>query len=666
MKARSWVWLAAISAVWLLAGTVWASGGAGSTTANFLKIGMGARAAGMGDAFMPVADDSLAVYWNPAGLMLTRGTDLSMTHQVWMQGVNEEFLTFSSRRKDEGAFGGSFTYLGVKPYTSTLENPDGSFGGYGDQVSAHDFAFSLAYAQRLGFWFPGRILNKILVGLKGTLMNQHLDTEGATGASFDFGGMYELKRRRTYLALTVTNLGTSMSGSSQPLAATVGASHKLRKLILKRDSLTFAGAIPIYNDTGARFNVGTEYTARFGEAEGSLRAGYRTGYDLNGTSGVCVGVGVLKHYPTFDLGLDYALAPYGELGLTHRVTLKARLGGALVGPEPLVDVPTQYASGSDPMPLKLKWSSEEGARTWKVSISDLQNRPVTVFQGTGEPPARLAWNGLRGDGTKVPSGDYRVDFKMEDNEDQVGWAKPHVFKYTRIRIAPKTSYQYGFSFSGDLLFDSGRSDLKPEGYDAIAKAVAVIQQRYPEAKIMISGHTDNVRLNKTAAYKSNEELSLARASAVRDYLIKSGFDASKLEVQGMGDTKPIAPNTTAEGRAKNRRVDLTLTGERTLTIDELMGEVATMMKSGQFETALQHLDKAVDLEPDNATVYKLMGNCYWRLGNKAMAMTCFQRALLLDPKDTTLAAWVAGQGSVSAQPVPTPVAGMPALPDLPK
>jgi outer membrane protein OmpA-like peptidoglycan-associated protein len=646
--------------------SAWAEGGAGSTTANFLKIGMGARAAGMGDAFMSVADDSLAVFWNPAGLMLTRGTDISLTHQVWMMGVHQEYLTFSSRHGDEGAFGASLNYLGIKPYASTLETATGDYGGTGDEVSAHEFALSMAYAQRLGFWFPGRILNKLLIGIKATMVNQHLETSGATGASFDFGGMYELKRRRTYLAITVTNFGTHLAGVSQPLAATVGASHKLRKILFKKDSLTFAFAIPIYNDTGARFNIGTEYTARFGEAEASLRGGYRSGYDLNGTSGICVGAGVLKHYPTFDVGLDYALAPYGELGLTHRITLKARLGGGLVGPEPILDAPADYTVGavSEPMTMKLNYSSEEGVQKWKVSIADLQNRPVTVFEGKGNPPSRLTWNGQRGDGTSVPTGSYRIDCKLEDSEDQIGWATPRLVKFTRVRIPPKTSYQYGFSFSGDLMFDSGLSILKPAGYEAIAKAVAVIQQRYPEAKIIISGHTDNVRLNKTAAYKDNEELSLARANAIKDYLVKNGFDAGRLEVQGYGDKKPISPNTTAEGRAKNRRVDLTLTGERTLTIDDLLSEVATMMKSGQFDTALQQLDKAMELEVDNATVYKLKGNCHWRLGQKDLAMECFRRALLLDPKDTTLATWVAGQGgpAQAPPPTPTPSIGLPALP----
>ncbi len=633
----------------MAAPAAWAGGGAGSTTANFLKIGMGARAAGMGDAFMAVADDSLSVYWNPAGMMLLRGTDISLTHAEWMEGVKHEFLTFATRRKNEGAMGFSLTYLGVTPYASTLETPTGEYAGTGEDVSARDLAFSLAFAQRLGFWFPGKTMNKLMVGLKGNLVNQHLDDGGSTGLSFDLGGLYEIRRGRTYAALTVSNVGSRMSGRSQPLAVTVGASHKLRKLAMKKDSLVIAIAAPYYNDTSFRFNIGAEYVARFGQTDAALRAGYRTGYDLNGTAGVCVGMGFVRHQPTFDLGLDYALAPYGELGLTHRVTLKARFGGALVGPAPSVESPTLFTPASEPLTLKLNHSSEEAIAGWKTSISDMQGRPVTIFQGKGEPPSKLVWNGNRGDGTPAPKGDYRVDYRLEDDLDQVGWAKPRVFQLERVRVAPKTKYQYGFSFSGDLLFDSGRSELKPAGYEAITKAVEVIRQRYPEANIMIT------------AFKNNDELSLARATAVRDHLVRTGFPMEKLAVQGFGETKPIAPNTTSEGRAKNRRVDLTLTGERTLTIDELLAEVANLMKNGQYNAALIELDKAMYLEVDNATVYKLMGNCYWRMGQKDKAMPCFRRAVTLDPADTALATWLAGQGGGTTA-APTPVSGLPALP----
>src|SRR5258708_37140292 len=69
--------------------------GAGSTSTNFQKIGMGARAVGMGEAFSSVSDDATAVFWNPAGLILAKGTQFNLTHAEWLQGVTNEFFAFS-------------------------------------------------------------------------------------------------------------------------------------------------------------------------------------------------------------------------------------------------------------------------------------------------------------------------------------------------------------------------------------------------------------------------------------------------------------------------------------------------------------------------------------------------------------------------------------------
>jgi outer membrane protein OmpA-like peptidoglycan-associated protein len=69
----------------------------------------------------------------------------------------------------------------------------------------------------------------------------------------------------------------------------------------------------------------------------------------------------------------------------------------------------------------------------------------------------------------------------------------------------------------------------------------------------IEGHTDN-----TGSSQKNEKLSLARARAVYDYLVKKGIEASRLNFQGFGDARPVADNGTAGGRAKNRRVEMRL------------------------------------------------------------------------------------------------------------
>src|ERR1039458_1033171 len=69
-----------------------ARGGAGYTSANFLQIGTGARAAAMADSFTALSDDATAVFWNPAGIYQAQGTQLSLPHSQWLQGANLETI----------------------------------------------------------------------------------------------------------------------------------------------------------------------------------------------------------------------------------------------------------------------------------------------------------------------------------------------------------------------------------------------------------------------------------------------------------------------------------------------------------------------------------------------------------------------------------------------
>jgi outer membrane protein OmpA-like peptidoglycan-associated protein len=103
------------------------------------------------------------------------------------------------------------------------------------------------------------------------------------------------------------------------------------------------------------------------------------------------------------------------------------------------------------------------------------------------------------------------------------------------------------------LFDSGKAQLKPGSTRALVEAVEMIKA-HPGKRILIAGHTDN-----SGDAKSNLKLSNARAAALRDWLIEaSGIPATQFAVQGYGDTRPIMDNETPDGRAKNRRVEITL------------------------------------------------------------------------------------------------------------
>jgi outer membrane protein OmpA-like peptidoglycan-associated protein len=103
------------------------------------------------------------------------------------------------------------------------------------------------------------------------------------------------------------------------------------------------------------------------------------------------------------------------------------------------------------------------------------------------------------------------------------------------------------------LFDSGRAQLKPGSTRVMVAALEMIKS-HPDKRILVAGYTD-----KVGNPDSNLKLSTARAQAVRDWLIDvSGIPATQFAIQGYGDTRPIASNDTPEGRARNRRVEITL------------------------------------------------------------------------------------------------------------
>jgi OOP family OmpA-OmpF porin len=113
------------------------------------------------------------------------------------------------------------------------------------------------------------------------------------------------------------------------------------------------------------------------------------------------------------------------------------------------------------------------------------------------------------------------------------------------------------SFAAETLFDFDKAVVKPAGKAALDDLLVKLQGMDTEAMVTV-GHTDSVG---TDAY--NQKLSLRRAEAVKSYLVSKGVAASRVFVEGKGESQPIADNKTAEGRAKNRRVTVEVVGSRT-------------------------------------------------------------------------------------------------------
>jgi outer membrane protein OmpA-like peptidoglycan-associated protein len=108
---------------------------------------------------------------------------------------------------------------------------------------------------------------------------------------------------------------------------------------------------------------------------------------------------------------------------------------------------------------------------------------------------------------------------------------------------------------GDVLFNTGKADLGPDAKIALAKLSGIVLN-YPSLRLAIGGYTDS-----TGSADFNQTLSEKRADGVMGFLVSQGLDAGILGAQGYGMSNPVDDNSTAQGRQKNRRVEIVISGE---------------------------------------------------------------------------------------------------------
>ncbi|MBN2096961.1 MAG: OmpA family protein [Candidatus Omnitrophica bacterium] len=117
------------------------------------------------------------------------------------------------------------------------------------------------------------------------------------------------------------------------------------------------------------------------------------------------------------------------------------------------------------------------------------------------------------------------------------------------------------TFVDNVLFDAGKAKLRVDSYSILDKVARVCRQNVRDRQIGIEGHTDNQPI-KYSGWKSNWELSTARATSVLHYLIQKDISPERLSATGYGEFHPVASNETAEGKQENRRVEIVILPER--------------------------------------------------------------------------------------------------------
>lgn len=301
----------------------------GTTSAQFLKIGVGARAIAMGNAQVAMTGDVSSLYWNPAALSRSSASsELTFNHVNWLADIAYDFAGGALHLGDFGTLGLSIVSLRApEDLVRTVEAPEGD----GRRWDASSVAIGVSYARNL--------TERFSIGFSGKFVRENLWSESASGFAMDFGTLYLSEIRGLSLGASISNFGTKMQLSGRdlffnndpngnigsgpnnipaqyqagefdmPLTFRIGVAYELRLTDDFRATTAIDATHP--NDNTEYVNSGVEFAWReilFG------RVGYKSLFLRDSEQGLTWGLGM--HYAienSVTLKLDYGFADYGRL-----------------------------------------------------------------------------------------------------------------------------------------------------------------------------------------------------------------------------------------------------------------------------------------------------------------------------------------------------------------
>jgi hypothetical protein len=282
----------------------------GTLGGQSLKIGVGARAAAMGDAYVAIADDATAVYWNPAGIARLSGQTITLNHTAWPAEILFDQAAYVFGVKwIPGMFGVNVRALTMsRDKVRTTYLPDGT----GETFDAGEWAYGLSYARSL--------TDKFSAGLSINYVQTGLDDITGKSTTFDFGTLYDIGVLGAKIGMSIQNIGSDMTfideSVKMPVFFRVGGSFSM--LQQGESRLLAAAEFTHPPDNSEKLNLGAEYSFRdylF------LRGGYKMNYD---TEGLTAGFGVkfpLTLVKSSVARLDYAYSDLKYLSAAHRVSV---------------------------------------------------------------------------------------------------------------------------------------------------------------------------------------------------------------------------------------------------------------------------------------------------------------------------------------------------------
>ena len=291
----------------------------GISTAEFLKIGVGGRASAMGEAFVAVANDASALYWNPAGLVQFKDDQVLFSHNMWVVDINHDFLGAVYHLDETNAFGVSFTSLSMQDMPVTTEfQPFGN----GNYFSFGDIAVAVTYSRKMTeqFSFGGTV----------RYIEETLDKLKMRGVMVDLGTYYWTGLGTTRFAVAVSNFGNQLAPDgevvlvgkrsnsqwqafSPPTVFRIGFAFEPYENEFNKVTASIQLNHP--NDNSENVSTGVEYSWN---NTFYLRGGYKFNVEEQNYS---FGAGVYIPVSIANVTVDYAYSNFVRLGTAHRFSI---------------------------------------------------------------------------------------------------------------------------------------------------------------------------------------------------------------------------------------------------------------------------------------------------------------------------------------------------------
>ena len=308
----------------------------GTTAAPFLEIEVGSRAIGMGGAFVAIANDATAIYWNPAGLSRISKSEATLIHTNWLVGTNFDFVGVVVPMGYLGSIAVNVISLSTDEMeVRTVQRPEGT----GEKFSYGDLSAGLSYAKNL--------TDRFSIGVNAKYISQRIWHMKAKGIAFDIGTLFKTRFNGMVIGMTISNFGASLKlegrdvfvnydeapqfgGSNDripaskltdkfplPLLFRVGVAMDILKSGSSRLTIAADAAHP--NNNTEYINTGMEYVFNKNIA---LRFGYKNLFTLDTEEGFTAGFGTkLKLAGGVALKIDYAYQDFGRLQNAQRFSL---------------------------------------------------------------------------------------------------------------------------------------------------------------------------------------------------------------------------------------------------------------------------------------------------------------------------------------------------------